>query len=283
MSVGTTDTTLAPTVSGPGTLEAEFVSALTGTGQAGILLQCARRAADGSYPDPETAFDFSAETDDEGKIRVTGAPHGLHRCRASGGEFETRFYTVNITREGTTGLPPFVITPPPPEGALRIVLTWGQSPSDLDSHLTGPDGNGDRFHVYWVDRSFGRNNLDVDDTSSYGPETITAFPDTDGGPFRYSVHNWSDQSTAGAAGIALSPTRVEVHDADGLVCTYEATSAGQSGNTWRVFETEVQEVGGVPTLVPPCTRGAFDLPGMGYVFSDGADDTGIFRAGLTKP
>lgn len=270
---------LAQTVNGPGTLVAQIVSALTGQGAPGVTLQCVRRQADGTYPDPATAYDFGATSDAEGNLLVAGAPAGALRCRAEGPGFDPRTFDVTVRRDGPTELPPLVITPPPPEGALRIVLTWGQSPSDLDSHLTGPDGAGGRFHVYWVERSYGQTNLDVDDTSSYGPETVTVFPPA-AGTYRYSVHNWSDQSPSGSGGIAASPARVEVHDHRGLVCTYRPPQSVQAGNTWRVFEAEAHEAGGAFVLDAPCARGAVDLPGLGYVLAAEAGDLGAFLTGL---
>jgi len=84
------------------------------------------------------------------------------------------------------------------DGVLRIVLTWGQYPYDLDSHLTGPlAGSSDRFHMYYGDDvPTGSNvNLDVDDTYSYGPETTTILSYTDG-VYRYSVNNYDRQDDA---------------------------------------------------------------------------------------
>lgn len=71
-----------------------------------------------------------------------------------------------------------VITPVLSDDEYRIVLTWSSTPSDLDSHLSGPLSTGERFHVYYSDMSAFDNGetvatLDLDDTSSYGPETIT--------------------------------------------------------------------------------------------------------------
>ncbi len=51
---------------------------------------------------------------------------------------------------------------------IKIILTWGEAPSDLDSHIFSQN-----YHAYWIDKDDGNLNLDHDDTSSYGPETIT--------------------------------------------------------------------------------------------------------------
>jgi hypothetical protein len=52
--------------------------------------------------------------------------------------------------------------------AYRIELTWGADPRDLDSHLYDANGN----HLAYYNRDIPGANLDVDDTSSYGPENV---------------------------------------------------------------------------------------------------------------
>ncbi|MCL4234459.1 MAG: carboxypeptidase regulatory-like domain-containing protein, partial [Deltaproteobacteria bacterium] len=63
------------------------------------------------------------------------------------------------------------------EGQMRIVLTWGATPSDLDSHLWAPHygcNAQNPYHLYFAARQCGVIvNLDVDDTTSFGPETTT--------------------------------------------------------------------------------------------------------------
>lgn len=95
--------------------------------------------------------------------------------------------------------------------SVAISLTWGQSPSDLDSHLYGPQPDtADRFHVYYVDREviIGSQTifLDVDDVTSFGPEitTIPSFPEE--GVYEFLVHNFS-----GTGSIFDSPARVELN------------------------------------------------------------------------
>lgn len=136
------------------------------------------------------------------------------------------------------------------DGVLRIVLTWGLAPDDLDSHLTGPiAGTSSRFHMYYGDSEpYGSNvNLDVDDVTSYGPETTTILSYTDG-VYRYSVHNYSTPYTNGALEIYQSPTTVRVFNNTGLIKTYNAPFAtSTSGDTWVVFEINVTN--GNPAIV----------------------------------
>lgn len=276
MTIGEAGTTTANyTMNGPAKLVGQVVNAATGQGQANVTLQCVRQNLDGSFPDPLARYDFSVQSDPEGNLTVFGAPYGPMRCHASGPGFDARVFEVSLLRDGETGIPPVVIVPPPPDGALRVVLTWGQDPNDLDSHLSGPDGNGGRYHVYYANRSYGQTNLDVDDVSSFGPETITIFP-TGEGAYRYSVFNFSNQSTTGAQGIAFSPSRVEVHDVDGLVCSYVPSTTVTSANTWRVFEATAQDVGGTLKMVAPCARGQEGLAGIGYVMAGDSGDIGTF-------
>lgn len=51
---------------------------------------------------------------------------------------------------------------------MRVVLSWGEKPFDLDSHLIFPGG-----HIYFDSKEGTDANLDVDDTDSYGSETVT--------------------------------------------------------------------------------------------------------------
>lgn len=53
---------------------------------------------------------------------------------------------------------------------MIIVLTWGENPRDLDSHITYTDDSSS-YHIYYnnkIDSTTG-TNLDIDDVTSYGP------------------------------------------------------------------------------------------------------------------
>jgi hypothetical protein len=122
-------------------------------------------------------------------------------------------------------------------GEVRIVLTWGQSPSDLDSHLTGPGSTGSRFHLYYSNKnpSGAGANLDVDDTSSYGPETVT-ISQRYAGTYKYYVHDYSNKSSTTSSAMSQSGAKVEVYSGGSLVATYTVPS--RAGTLWYVFSMD---------------------------------------------
>ena len=78
-------------------------------------------------------------------------------------------------------------------GDMQIVLTWGEQPLDLDSHLRGP---GTDYHVWYrqkvySDAAGNRADLDLDDRHSYGPETTTIYDMQADGVYSFYVHNYS--------------------------------------------------------------------------------------------
>ena len=133
-------------------------------------------------------------------------------------------------------------------GSAKVKLTWGTDPSDLDSHLTGPDPDnpGTRFHVYYSNQGSLTTSpyaeLDVDDTTSFGPEVITISRFTTG-TYRYSVHHY-----AGTGTIYDSPARVELA-LNGSTTIFTPPSPGATilgvNSVWQVFELVVDGSGNV--------------------------------------
>ena len=99
------------------------------------------------------------------------------------------------------------ITPIISGDKFRVVLTWGLDPRDLDSHMEGTLSNGGKFHVFYGSKSAFDGevevcNLDVDDVTSYGPETITLNA-TNSTPYYYYIHRF-----AGSGSIATSSAKI---------------------------------------------------------------------------
>jgi hypothetical protein len=221
-------------IDGDSSVTGTIISSQTGDGLADALVTLAR--GDASRDDL---------TDSTGTFTIDGIATGPYTVTISAAEFVDRVITGFEVGEGVNELPRnlSIIAETPPEGAFRIVLSWGESPSDLDSHLTGPDGDEDRFHVLWSDMNpVDFASLDLDERDGEGPETITLTPENDG-VYRYSVHNYSDQSEIGSQGLAgeianSSPALVQVYTESELIREYAAPES-TPGNTWRIFEMTV--------------------------------------------
>jgi hypothetical protein len=119
-------------------------------------------------------------------------------------------------------------------GQMRIVLEWGSTPRDLDSHLTGPKTTGSsRFHVFYSHMSDDSVTLDRDDTDCYGPETTTITEYSDG-VYRFSVHDYTNSDKSSSTALANSGATVKVYFGDELYVTYYVPN--QAGTLWTVFE-----------------------------------------------
>ena len=218
-------------IAGNANVNGTIINSQTGSGLANATVSVMRASTS-----KELIVEFVVITDSYGNYELLGAAIGIFTITIEADGFFIRTVEGISFADGDNTIEQQTIVEEPEEGTYRIVLSWGENPYDLDSHLTGPNGD-TRFHVYYGDSNFGDDNinLDVDDTYSYGPETITIKDFTDG-MYRYSIHNFSDQSSMGGAAIETSPTKIEVFNYEGLVSTFIAPAFTGEGNTWRVFE-----------------------------------------------
>jgi len=80
---------------------------------------------------------------------------------------------------------------------LRLILTWGPSPSDLDAQVKFFDASGnEQCKLYWNNKKCGDYaSLDVDETNggNNGPETITIKEIPDGLTAMYYVYDFSNK------------------------------------------------------------------------------------------
>lgn len=145
---------------------------------------------------------------------------------------------------------------------LRIVLTWGAYPTDLDSHLWYSDQ-----HIYWKDKVGVQANLDVDDRDGYGPETITINERKFGTDYYYSVHDYINRESTHSEALSRSGATVFVYIGQSLVKTYYVPK-NKIGNLWTVFKiTGDGEIEDINSFVNAAT----DLPSdMRYSTSNAA-------------
>jgi hypothetical protein len=186
-------------------------------------------------------FDGIATTTAANGTFLLSLPAGTYDVTVSAPDFiSATFSDVVIPSGETTDLGTIALSTEVEPGETRIVLTWGETPADLDAHLTGPiEDSDDRFHIYWAEENRGSLDaspfafLDIDDTTSFGPETITItaqFP----GVYRYSVHNYTNREATESTALAQSGAAVRVFRGDSEIAQFAVPN--QEGTLWTVFE-----------------------------------------------
>ena len=119
--------------------------------------------------------------------------------------------------------------------SIRIVLTWGSTPSDLDSHLYANMVSGADYHIYYSEKTYSSDaKLDVDDTSAYGPETTTISKIRDG-VYKFYVHDYSGKANSSSANLKNSGACVKVYLGSAAVPAYTFYAPDGLGTYWHVF------------------------------------------------
>ncbi len=113
--------------------------------------------------------------------------------------------------------------------SMRVVLTWGSYPKDLDSQLVYPEN-----HVYYSKKKGADANLDVDDRNGYGPETITLTKRHIGERYVYAVKDYSNRGDLQSRSLSRSNARVDIYVGKTHIRTYKVKS-GITANHWVVF------------------------------------------------
>jgi hypothetical protein len=173
-------------------------------------------------------------------------------------------------------------------GQYRFVLTWGETPLDLDSHLKTPVIEGHAYQSYY--QNYGSAStppyaiLDIDDTDSFGPETTTIY-DLKDGIYHYYIHNYSQTPD-----IITSHAVVQIYNETGLLHTLQVPTVG-SGIYWDCFtmngatgaisiinQIVANEPGGMPYLAPvlpkkPVSPSKRNIVSWNWNFGDGGTST----------
>ena len=119
---------------------------------------------------------------------------------------------------------------------MQIVLTWNDKIRDVDSHICGYINNSRIFHVYYSDKNYYEDgtlyvNLDVDDTSYYGPETTTIFYASTSMKYVFYAYNWSKENT-----LDKCAGNVKVYYQGDLLYSIDMPTEPTDYNYWRVLE-----------------------------------------------
>jgi hypothetical protein len=193
-------------------------------------------------------------TNGSGEMAFSNVPAGFYNLTIDGGDDYIGLCRENILILGDqTTVVSVGLSPVLEEGEIRIVLSWDEDPSDLDSHLWLPAG--DPYHICFIDKGdndeFPFAELDLDDVTSFGPETTTIY-EAQPGIYTYAVHNFSGEFGDDIP-ITQSGGHVDVFGESGLISSFDVPTSG-SGFWWEVFTinaetgqiTTINQVGGDP-------------------------------------
>jgi uncharacterized protein YfaP (DUF2135 family) len=190
-------------------------------------------------------------TDANGEFEITDVPVGTWTVTASATGYTTDAAVVVVTATATS-VQNFALVAVGND--VTVVLTWGELPADLDLHLSGPDGAGNRFHVaYYNIAPVAHASLDLDDVTSFGPETvtITVKPDGNGrfvaGDYHAWVHNYSRTPEFNVSDARVSFTGKTAQIAEYLVVN---ASGDPAKDIWLVVNFTLDEDGNVISVAP---------------------------------
>ncbi len=218
----------------PAVISGFVLDATTGDGVGGALVRLRKykESISDNYIKLTTGENLMAISDDDGYYELNDLAPGYYTLEVSSpgyttGHFSTAASAGDVTKED------LVISGFTGEGVIRVILTWGKDPRDLDSHMVGPKPGGGSFHTWFSDKSTSNDkgiiaDLDLDDTTSYGPETTSVRQPAEGIYYFY-VHHY-----AGEGSIADSGAKVKVYIGGKPRGTFEAPSG--SGKYWNVFK-----------------------------------------------
>lgn len=207
----------------------------------------------------------NATTDGSGNFTFSGLQAGSYSLTTAINGFISDTRLVTVTAGNTTTVV-VSLSPVLTSSEYRVVLSWGSAPTDLDLYAFVPTGSG-CYTVSWTDMGSETappyTFLDVDDTSSYGPETITIKQQMNG-TYQFWVDNFSE-----APDITTSAAEVRLYNGANLVRTFSVPPMPEGNLGWHVFDLvpttgQLVEVNTLePVVAGSCTnppQQAVDLP-----------------------
>jgi pimeloyl-ACP methyl ester carboxylesterase len=180
----------------------------------------------------------------DGTVKTHSLPQGLYNVDVSARGFIAE--TTNCESIPLTSTLCNVSLRPVLDASTALIrLTWDQNPYDLDSHLWRYAQNGAELdHIYFRarDANFSGDNLDLDDTSSFGPETTSIQSVDSASRYVFAVNRYNGLGSI--ATTSLAQVKVQLGSRQII---FAAPTTG-FGDWWKVFEIVNGEV-------IPCSSG----------------------------
>ena len=170
-------------------------------------------------------------TDSAGVYTFANVPSGNYSLGVTGSGFisATTSVSVDDQTQQVTITDNISISPEMAVGQYRFVLSWGETPYDLDAHYWK-----DTFHVYWPSSSRGDSTaepfarLDIDDVTGWGPETITIYQLPTTGTCKYAIKNYSQDALPVGA-------HVDIYSGSSRIASHDVPTSG-TGRWWYVCD-----------------------------------------------
>ncbi len=225
---------------GYGTLSGTVVDALSGGVLTGVLVQVSGSA-------------ITATTNAAGLFEMYDVPAGRRTLSLSLDGYISSFSRVDIPVDDTVDVSVGMLEQGAASDYIAVMLTWGTDedvhPRDLDLHVSGPDGSGDRFHVYYAHRTEDQAWLDLDDVTWGGPETITVRPVSGetftAGEYHFWVHNYSHTPEFNGSEAVVTLLAGGAQLAQYIV---DDAHGDPDEDIWQVFEITINEEGGIENI-----------------------------------
>jgi uncharacterized protein YfaP (DUF2135 family) len=118
----------------------------------------------------------------------------------------------------------------------RIILEWADKPADLDLHFEKTGG----YHISFFNMhnaEDGNALLDRDDTSGYGPETITINKLDMNANYICWVHDYTNSNRSNSDQMAKEGAVIRVYSQNRLLNSFRIPANGV-GTKWTVFRIE---------------------------------------------
>lgn len=216
--------------------QGNITNAITGEAIEGATVKFRKNSENqnGEYVQIVSGMDIELITDNDGQYYTAALPAGNYTLEVFKDGFVTGYKNIISGNSDSCKNQNLSLTPILKDNEMRVVLTWGKNPRDLDSHMVGTLTSGNLFHVYYghkfqYDNNSEICNLDVDDTSSYGPETITL--NMEGSqPYYYYIHHYG-----GKESISTSNAQIKIYRGSENVVILNAPTDQGTDKYWNAF------------------------------------------------
>ena len=185
--------------------------------------------------DIEVANVGNFRTDQVGKVVLPPMNDGAYRLVFSLNGYITTPIDFRVVGGGVD-FNWYNISPAIPNTDYRFVLEWGERPADLDIHFVKTGGSG-AYHIsYYNTRRAEDGNavLDRDDTSGYGPETVTIGRLDQNASYELYVHDYTNRNNTNSELLSRSGATLRVYSQNRLLATYHIPANGR-GTRWNVL------------------------------------------------